>query len=136
MNYGDRPLTIPPEEGGTPHTERSIRAITEVGLPPLRGTDADIAAAVEIRLDKLEAADDVLTQMRVDEQETELGSQSANPPQVPITKEEVQTVQRALNRLRHQDEAAWWLGQQERTARELLLMFADDPQVPLPDPQA
>jgi|SwirhisoilCB3_FD_contig_41_1939314_length_858_multi_2_in_0_out_0_1 hypothetical protein len=133
MNYGDRPLTIPPEEGGTPHTERSIRAITEVGLPPLRGTEADIAAATEIRLDKLIAADDILTQLRTDEQATELGDMSAIPPEAPVSKNEVQAAQAVLNSLRHQDEAAWWLAHRDRTAQQLLAMFAEGQELPLPD---
>jgi hypothetical protein len=132
MNYGDKPLTIPPEEGGTPHTPRSIRAITEVGLPALQGTEADIAAASEIRLDKLSAADEVLTLLRTNQQETELGAQSANPPSIPVAESQVQVAQMALNTLRHQDAADWWLAHQDQTARQLLEMFTDNQALPLP----
>jgi len=127
MNYGEKPLEIPPEEGGTPRTGRSIRAITEVGLPALRGTEEDIAAAMEIRLDKLIAADDLLTELRSDEQETELGPMAGAKPERPVSPEDVRRAQMALNRLRHQEDAAWWLANRDRTARELIAMFAEDP---------
>jgi hypothetical protein len=130
MNYGDRPLNIPPEEDATPATERSIRAITEVGLPPLRGMAADIAAAHEIRLAKLIAADDLLTQLRNDEQETELGHMAGAQPSAPVSRQEVQEAQAALNRLRHQDDAAWWLAQNDRSVQELLALFRADRQPP------
>ena len=126
MNYGDRPLTVPPEEDGTPQTQRAIRAITEAGLPPLRGGEEDIAAAHEIRLAKLIAADDILTQLRSDEQETELGHMAGAQPQAPVSKNEVRQEQIALNRLRHQDDAAWWLAQRDRTAQELLALFLSE----------
>ena len=123
MNYGDRPLNIPKEEDGTPQTDRSIRAITEVGLPPLRGTEADVATAVEIRLAILIAADDVLTDMRSDEQETALGPMAGMQPTQPTSRADVHAAQTALNRLRHQDDATWWLANRDRAARELIEMF-------------
>lgn len=133
MNYGDKPLTIPPQEGGEPETERSIRAVTEVGLPPLRGTEADITAAQEIRLDVLVAADDVLTQLRTAVQETDLGTMSANPPRVPISKDVVKSAQVALNSLRHQDDAAWWLSHRDESPRVLLQLFMEGHTLPPPD---
>jgi hypothetical protein len=126
MNYGDRPLNIPPEEDGTPESERSIRAITEVGLPPLQGTEADIAAATEIRLAKLIAADDLLTMLRSDHQETDLGHMAGMQPAKPVSVDDVKRAQVALNRLRHQDDAAWWLANRDRTAQELIEMFEHD----------
>jgi len=124
MNYGDRPLSIPPEQDATPQTGRAIRAITEVGLPPLRGTEADIAAAAGIRLDRLIAADDLLTGMRTDEQETELGHMAGATPAKPVSPDDVRRAQTALNRLRHQDDAAWWLANGDRTAEELIAVFS------------
>jgi hypothetical protein len=125
MNYGDRPLTIPPEEDGTPQTGRTIRAITEAGLPPLHGAEADIAVATEIRLEKLMAADDLLTLLRSDEQETELGHMAGAKPETPVSPDDVRAAQVALNRLRHQEEATWWLAHRDHAARELLAMFTE-----------
>jgi hypothetical protein len=133
MNYGDRPLTIPPQEGGTPETERSIRALTEAGLPALQGTPTDIEAARAIRLNKLIAADDVLTALRTNEQQTELGEASAVPPESPVSESQVQAAQRALNQLRHQEEALWWLARRECSARELVELFLEGQTLPLPD---
>src|SRR5579862_4455591 len=124
MNYGDKPLEIPPQEGGTPETERSIRAITEVGLPSLRGTEADIGEAAALRLDKLIAADDLMTELRTEEQQAELDQQDAPNGRRTELATAVHRAQTALNHLRHQDDAAWWLMQRDRTARELLEMFA------------
>jgi hypothetical protein len=129
MNYGDKPLNIPPEEDGTPETARSIRAITEVGLPPLRGTEADIDVAGEIRLDKLIAADDVLTLLRSDHQETDLGHMAGMKPAKPVSADDVRRAQMGLNRLRHQDDAAWWLAHRDRTPLELIEMFGDNHEV-------
>jgi hypothetical protein len=77
----------------------------------LRGTEDEIAA------------DDLLTQLRTDEQETELGHMAGAQPQTPVSKDEVRSEQIALNRLRHQDDAAWWLEQRDRAIKELLEMF-------------
>jgi hypothetical protein len=125
MNYGDKPLTIPQEEDATPETGRTIRAITEVGLPALQGDEAAIAEAAEIRLAKLMAADDLLSALRTDKQETELGHMAGARPEKPVSAEEVRAAQTALNRLRHQEDAGWWLAQRDRTARELLAMFSE-----------
>jgi hypothetical protein len=124
MNYGDRPLELPPQEGGTPETERSIRAITEVGLPVLVGTPEDVDAAAVVRLDKLRAADDLLTELRVSEREGEVAHAVSVSSSPAVSVAEVQRAQEALNHLRHQQDAAWWLANRDRTARELLDAFA------------
>jgi len=125
MNYGDRPLTIPHEDDATPESERAIRAITEAGLPQLRGTEPEVAFAANIRLQKLISADDYLTQLRNDEQETALGPMAGAQPSAPVSKSEVRREQAALSRLRHQDDASWWIARQDRTAVELLSSFLE-----------
>lgn len=125
MNYGDRPLNVPPESDATPRTERAMRAITEAGLPGLRGAPPDLEAASEVRLAKLMEADDVMTALRTAEQQTELGGDSAIQPETPVSDADVRAAQAALNRLRHQQDAAWWLAHQDRSARELMALFEE-----------
>ena len=104
------------DEPGTP---RTVRAIAEAGLPVLTGSPADIETASKIRLTKLIAADDLLSELRGNEAITEEHAAAAIPPP-HVTHTQVQQAQAALNRLRHQTEAAWWIAHQSHTAQSLL----------------
>lgn len=107
------------DEPGTP---RTIRAIAEAGLPALIGSQTDIEAARDIRIAKLIAADDLLSEMRGNEAMTEEHALSAIPPP-HVTHAQVQQAQAALNRLRHQTEAQWWIAHQSHSAQSLLDAF-------------
>ena len=107
------------DEPGTP---RTIHAITLAGLAPLTGSEADIAVASEIRAAKLMEADDLLSNLHGNEAITEDHTVGALP--VPhTTHTQVQHMQAAVNKLRHQTEAGWWIAHQTTTAQTLLEAF-------------
>lgn len=108
-----------------PATPRTVRAIALTGVPPLTGADADIAAADPIRAARLIEADDILTALRGNETLTEEHTAAAIPPP-PVSHAQVQQAQIALNRLRHQTEAAWWLSHRNDTAQALLNGLIED----------
>ena len=118
-------LSLPEADDTTPHSPRSIRAVALVGVPTLTGTEAEIAEAEPIRERLLIAADDVLTELRGGEILTEEQADTAIRVPQPISAAQVQAAQRALNQLRHQTEANWWLLQQEATAEMLLKQYED-----------
>ena len=104
-------------ETDDPSTPRTVRAIALAGLAPLTGTDVD--AANDIRAAKLIEADALLSEMRGSEAISEEYAAGAIP--MPhVTHAQVQQMQAALNRLRHQTEAAWWIAHQRDTAQTLL----------------
>ncbi len=109
-----------------PGTPRAIRAIAEAGLPPLTGSSTDVQAAGDIRISKLIEADDLLSAMRGNEAMTEEHALAAIPPP-HVTHAQVQQTQAALNRLRHQADAAWWIAHQSHSAQTLLDSFMPDP---------
>ena len=104
------------DEPGSP---RTVRAIAEAGLPALAGSPTDIETARDIRAAKLIAADDLLSALRGNEAMTEEHALAAIPPP-PVTHAQVQAAQAALNRLRHQTDAQWWIARQSHSAQELL----------------
>ncbi len=108
------------DEPGSP---RTVRAIAEAGLPALTGSLTDIETARDIRVAKLIAADDLLSTMRGNEALTEEHALAAIPPP-SVTHAQVQTAQAALNRLRHQTDAQWWIANQSHSAQALLDTFA------------
>ncbi len=103
--------------GETPGTKR---AITEGGLPHLTGSEHDVVRAHEIRTRILIEADDVLTRLRSDEilTEAQLDTNITAPRTVEAT--QVHAAEAALNRLRGQPDAAWWVGQGSRSAGDIL----------------
>lgn len=109
-------------ETDEPGTQRTIRAIALVGLSPLLGGEKEVALAEEIRARHLVAADDLLSELRGNEAITEEHPAGALPvPQV--THAQVQRMQTALNRLRHQTEATWWIAQSDAPTRTLIETF-------------
>jgi hypothetical protein len=107
-------------ETDDPSTPRTVRAIALAGLPPLTGADTD--AANDIRATKLIEADALLSDMRGSEAITEEHPAGAIP-MPPVTHAQVQQMQAALNRLRHQTEAEWWISHQHDTSQALLDLF-------------
>lgn len=96
------------------------------GLPPLTGNPTDVQAAGDIRISKLIEADDLLSAMRGNEAMTEEHALAAIPPP-HVTHAQVQQTQAALNRLRHQADAAWWIAHQSHSAQALLDAFMSNP---------
>ena len=113
-------LSLSPEDDATPHSPRAIRAVALVGVPELTGAEADIAAAAPIRERLLIAADDYLTALRGDEILTTEQTDTAISVSRPVSAAEVLAAQKALNRLRHETDAAWWLARREATIEETL----------------
>ena len=105
------------EPGETPGTKRTI---THGGLPELRGAEAAMARAEEIRTRILVEADDVLTRLRSDEIMTEAQKDTDIVSPRQVSKEQVHSAEIALNKLRNQADADWWLTQAERSAGEIL----------------
>ena len=108
-------------ETDEPGTPRTVRAIALVGLHPLTGTEEDIASADPIRTAHLIAADDLMSELRGLEAITEEHPAAAIPLK-EVTRTEVHEMQVALNRLRHQTEALWWIGHKETPTRTLLTL--------------
>jgi hypothetical protein len=96
------------------------RAASEIGVPDLVGSDADVSQAEAIRSRILIEADDVLTRLRSDEiiTEAQVDTDIVSPRQV--TDQQVHAAEVALNRLRHKSEAAWWIAQQDASAGDIL----------------
>ena len=111
----------------TPRSERSIRAVAEVGLPELTGSEQDVEAARETRARLLVEADDLLTEMRTNHILTEEQKDTAITVAQPITHAQVVQAQIALDRLRHKMEASWWLAHKNDGAAALLAAFAVNP---------
>lgn len=107
-----------------PATPRTRSAIAIAGVPPLTGTPADIETADDIRAAHLTKADDVLTALRGGETLYEEHTVAAIPP-VPVSHAQVQRAQAALNRLRHQTDAQWWLTHQHTPTKTLLDTLMD-----------
>lgn len=109
-----------PELAELRETEGTKRTITEAALPELTGSASDVAAALEIRSRILMEGDDVLTRLRSDEIITEAQKDTAIVSPRQVTSEQVHAAQAALNRLRGNADAAWWMAQAERSAGEIL----------------
>ena len=101
----------------TPGTKKTI---TEGGLPALVGAETEIGQAREVRSRILVEADDVLTRLRSDEIITEAQSDTAIVSPRQVSSDQVHAAEVALNRLRGQTDAAWWVANSGRTAGELL----------------
>ena len=109
-------------ETDEPGTPRTIHAITLAGLSPLIGSETEIATASEIRAAKLIEADDLLSALHGNEAITEDHTVGVIP--VPhVTHTQVQHMQAAINRLRHQTDARWWIDHQAKSAQTLLEAF-------------
>ena len=89
--------------------------ITEAGLPPLTGSEAEITAAREIRRNLLMNADDEMSEIRATERLYELPS--------PAPPTGVARLEAALHRLRRQTDATWWIAHRNDSFRDLLLPF-------------
>lgn len=112
------------------------KTLTEGGLPELTGAPEEIEAAEPIRSRALIAADDLLTDLRAREAEHEERSHSFRDPNPRPPDPQVHSAQAALNRLRHETSAAWWLQQAQRTPQELLTqMLPGEPQQVSPKSQ-
>jgi len=105
------------EPGETPGTKR---VITEGGIPELMGTPEHKAKAGEIRTRILVEADDVLTRLRSDQIITDAQKDTAIVSPRQVTSDQVVSAETALNRLRNQDSAEWWLAQDGKRAGEIL----------------
>lgn len=104
----------------TPGTQK---AVAQAGLLPLTGSAEAIAQAEAIRAQTLVDADNIITRMRSEEVLTDTDSTIVHPTTAPVTHEQVLATQAALNRLRHQTEADWWLQNGSRGAGALLNAF-------------
>ena len=102
-----------------PATPRTRSAIALAGVLPLTGTPDAIEVADAIRAAKLTQADEILTALRGGETLASEHTVAAIPPPA-VTHEQVQRAQAALNRLRHQTDAQWWLTHQHTPTQELL----------------
>jgi hypothetical protein len=103
--------------GESPGTQR---AMTQAGLPELTGEPADVSRADAIRTRILMEADDVLTRLRSDEILTEAQSDTDITSPRQVSEDQVHAAQVALNKIRHQADAAWWISHEESTAEQLL----------------
>lgn len=100
---------VPLEE---PKAETTRENITEAALPDLVGAESEIAAAQEVRTRILMEADDLLSRLRAQERLYELPDRNA-PPGIAVWVA-------ALQALRGQEDAAWWLANRDAGARALL----------------
>lgn len=114
----------PPEADETPRTPRSQEAATEAGLPALTGSGPEIAQAEPIRTALLMDADDYLTELRTNQILTEEQQDTAVMPDQPVSAEQVRAAQMALNRLRHQTDAGWWIAHRDWGVCDLLAEMA------------
>ena len=104
----------------TPGTKRDL---AQGGLPTLTGTEAEIAQADPIRTAILVEADDILTELRSNETLTEAQADTAVHAPEQVTPWQVKEAKVALNRLRNQAEASWWIAHRSDGARALLEEF-------------
>ena len=102
-----------------PATPRTRGAIALAGVPPLTGTPAAVESADAIRAAKLTQADEILTALRGGETLAAEHTVAIIPPP-PVSHAQVQRAQVALNRLRHQTDAQWWLTHQHTPTQTLL----------------
>ena len=119
-------ISLPDTEDETPRSPRTIRAVALLGVLPLEGSEAAIAAATPLREARLIEADDLLTDLRTNAILTEEENDTAITAPQQITHAQVHTAQVALNRLRHQITAEWWIANQHKTTQQLLDEFASE----------
>ena len=105
------------EFGETPGTKRTI---AEGGLPKLDGTPEQNEQAEEIRTRLLVQSDEILSRLRSDQIMTEAQKDTAVISPRQVTSEQVHSAEVALNKLRNQTDAAWWLAQSDASASTLL----------------
>ena len=110
--------------GESPETQR---AMTEAGLPELTGQSSEVSRAHDIRTKILMEADDVLSRLRSDEIITESQSDTDIVSPRQVTDDQVHAAQMALNRIRHQSEAAWWIAHENETAAQILTRLMASP---------
>lgn len=120
MPIEEKPIELEPPEDETPRSRRTERAVAEVGLPELTGNEQAVAQARELRTDVLVEADDILSEWRSDAISMDGPPDPARPPSLSLAALKVRKAQMALNRLRHQTDAEWWLANGPRGARTLL----------------
>ena len=106
-------------------TAGTKRSITEGGLPELVGSGAD--AAREIRTSILIDADDVMSRLRSDEIITEAQSDTDITSPRQVSPSQVHAAEAALNRLRGNTDAAWWLAQEARSAGDIIAEMMLEP---------
>ena len=106
-------------------TPAAKRVITEGGLPELVGSNVD--AAKETRTQILIEADDVLTRLRSDEIITEAQADTDIVSPRQVSTGQVHAAEAALNRLRGNTDADWWLRQAGRGAGEILAAMMQEP---------
>lgn len=123
MTLDEQPIQLVPEEDTTPRRTDAIRAIAEVGVPDLKGTPDEVTRGREIRLRFLVEADELLTRLRTNATLTQEQSDTAIVAPQQVRAEEVHVAQVALNRLRHQDNATWWIAHEEDRLDNLLRSF-------------
>jgi len=105
------------EPGDTPGTKRTI---SQGGLPTLIGPQPDIARAQDIRTRILVEADDVLTRLRSDEIITDAQKDTAIVSPRQVNADQVRAAEIALNKVRGETDANWWILQANRSAGEIL----------------
>lgn len=111
------------ETNGTTEGERSIEEIVSgAELPELGGAPMEVRAAAEIRKRILNEADDVLSAVR----ENEILSNQNRDPAL-LGGMAIVEAERALQRLRRQSSAAWWLAQERRSAQDVLVDLLHNP---------
>ncbi len=96
------------------------RQITHGGLQELKGSPEEIARAEEIRTRLLVEADDILTQLRSNPVLTASQVDTAIVAPEQVSEPQVNTTEAGLNRLRNRNDAAWWITNGARGARQLL----------------
>lgn len=109
-------------------TEGTKRTITAGGLPDLQGEIGDRDRAAEIRTRILVEADDVLTRLRSDEILTEAQSDTAIVSPRQVNPAQVHAAETALNHVRRQADAAWWIAQSDRSAAEIIAALMENPE--------
>ena len=126
MSIEEIPIELKPPEDETPRTHRTERAVAEVGVPELVGDNKAVAQAREARSAVLIDADDILSEWRSDAISMDGPQDPARPPVLSPAALKVRKAQRALNRIRHQTDAAWWVENGSRGARALLEEAMDE----------
>jgi len=111
----------------TGESQGTQRAMTQAGLPELTGQPDEVGRAQAIRTRILMEADDVMTRLRSDEVITEAQSDTGIKAPRQVSEDQVHAAEMALNKVRHQTDAAWWIGHEGATAEQLLSRLMTNP---------
>ncbi|HZO90464.1 MAG TPA: hypothetical protein VFB38_19210 [Chthonomonadaceae bacterium] len=103
---------MPAQQSGDNLPTTTQENITQAGLPALSGSAEQIAQAESIRTQILMRADDLVSALRAEERLFELPA--PHPPPA------IGEVEAALQRLRNQADAAWWIAHGPDGAYKLL----------------